>query len=189
MARTTTIPRICDLVISGLIGLRPRADDIIEVNPLVPEGAWDYFCLDQVRYHGRNLTILYDKTGERYGRGKGLQVLANGQRIAGSESLQRVTAQLPKDLGSAPKAADHSPWIFACQPDNDLYRVVAAGLGRSPPRFDAPSAAVAQAPPGAASAAVGRRLSPTHHRHRTGRLRRRRRQEPPAVCGVSGVRA
>jgi hypothetical protein len=26
----------CDLVISGLVGLRPRADDIVEVNPLVP---------------------------------------------------------------------------------------------------------------------------------------------------------
>ena len=42
----------CDLVISGLIGLRPRADETVEVNPLVPEGAWDYFCLDQIRYHG-----------------------------------------------------------------------------------------------------------------------------------------
>ena len=27
----------CDLVISGLIGLRPRADDTVEVNPLVPD--------------------------------------------------------------------------------------------------------------------------------------------------------
>ena len=85
----------CDLVISGLVGLRPRADDTVEVNPLIPEGAWDYFCLDRIRYHGRDLTILYDKTGGRYGRGKGLQVLANGRRIAGSESLQRVTGQLP----------------------------------------------------------------------------------------------
>jgi hypothetical protein len=85
----------CDLIISGLVGLRPRADDVLEVNPLVPEGLWDYFCLDQVHYHGRAVTILFDKTGERYGRGKGLQVLVNGRRIAGSESLQRVTAPLP----------------------------------------------------------------------------------------------
>jgi hypothetical protein len=35
----------CDLVISGLIGLRPRADAIVEVNPLVPQG-WASFCLD-----------------------------------------------------------------------------------------------------------------------------------------------
>ncbi|MEI6781602.1 MAG: glycosyl hydrolase family 65 protein [Verrucomicrobiota bacterium] len=85
----------CDLVISGLVGLRPRADDIIEVNPLVPEGAWDYFCLDHVQYHGRLITVLYDRTGERYGKGKGLQVLADGRRVAGSSSLQRVKGKLP----------------------------------------------------------------------------------------------
>ncbi|MEI7901940.1 MAG: glycosyl hydrolase family 65 protein [bacterium] len=85
----------CDLVISGLVGLRPRADDIIEVNPLVPDGTWDYFCLDGVLYHGRNITILYDKTGRRYGKGKGLQVLADGRRIAGGDKLQRLTARLP----------------------------------------------------------------------------------------------
>jgi hypothetical protein len=81
--------------ISGLVGLRPQADDTIEVNPLVPEGTWDYFCLDQVRYHGRSITILYDKTGHRYGQGKGLQVLADGRCVAGSQSLQRVTGRLP----------------------------------------------------------------------------------------------
>lgn len=85
----------CDLVITGLVGLRPRADDTVEVNPLIPEGAWDYFCLDHVRYHGRLMTILYDPTGARYGRGKGLQVLVDGRRIAGSDSLQRVTGKLP----------------------------------------------------------------------------------------------
>jgi len=85
----------CDLVISGLVGLRPRADETIEVNPLVPDGAWDYFCLDQVPYHGRAITILYDKTGQRYNKGKGLRVFADGREIAASESLSRVTGQLP----------------------------------------------------------------------------------------------
>ncbi|NLX57136.1 MAG: hypothetical protein GXY58_18670 [Planctomycetaceae bacterium] len=59
-----------------MMGLRPRADEIVEVHPLVPDQTWDYFALDRVRYHGRDLTILYDKTGQRHGRGKGLQVLA-----------------------------------------------------------------------------------------------------------------
>ena len=85
----------CDLVITGLAGLRPWADSRIEVNPLAPEGTWDYFCLDHVPYHGRTITVLYDKTGARYGRGKGLQVLADGRRAAHSESLQRVTGSLP----------------------------------------------------------------------------------------------
>jgi hypothetical protein len=85
----------CDLVITGLVGLRPRADDTVEVNPLLPEGTSDYFCLDGVRYHGRTITILYDKTGQRYHRGQGLQVLIDGQRVAGSPSLQRLTGKLP----------------------------------------------------------------------------------------------
>ena len=83
----------CDLVISGLIGLRPRADQTVEVNPLVPAG-WDYFCLDQIPYHGQTLTILFDKTGQRYGHGKGLRLFAGGKEIAASEQLMRLTGQL-----------------------------------------------------------------------------------------------
>ena len=84
----------CDLVISGLVGLRPRGDNILEVNPLIPEGTWDYFSLDNVLYHGKTITILYDKTGKRYGRGKGFRVFADGKLVAGSKSLQRVTGTL-----------------------------------------------------------------------------------------------
>jgi hypothetical protein len=87
----------CDLIISGLIGLRPRADDTVEVNPLVPQ-SWDYFCLDQIPYHGRLLTIFYDKTGERYNRGKGLRVLADGKEIAASDTLAKMTVLLQKKL-------------------------------------------------------------------------------------------
>jgi hypothetical protein len=86
----------CDLIISGLVGLRPRADEIVEVFPLVPEGVLDYFCLDKVYYHGRNLTILWDKTGQRYGRGTGLRVLIDGREIAHGETLERVTGYFPK---------------------------------------------------------------------------------------------
>ena len=93
----------CDLVISGLVGLRPRSDETIELNPLAPE-SWDYFCLDQVRYHERWLTILWDKTGTRYGRGKGLRVFADGKEIAVAASLQRVTAALGPKPVTAPRA-------------------------------------------------------------------------------------
>lgn len=84
----------CDLVISGLVGLRPRADETVEVNPLAPE-TWDYFCLDRVRYHGRWLTVLWDKTGARYRKGKGLRVFADGKEVATSDSLAKVQAPLP----------------------------------------------------------------------------------------------
>ncbi len=97
-----------DLVISGLVGLRPRSDNTVEVNPLIPEGTWDYFCLDKTPYHGRVMTILYDKTGEHYSKGKGLRVFADGRLIAGSESLQRVTGTLPPPADAASSLAKAS---------------------------------------------------------------------------------
>jgi len=83
-----------DLIITGLVGLRPRSDDVVEVNPLLPDGTWDYFCLDNVLYHGRVLTIIWDKTGEKYKRGKGLTILAEGKEIARSSTLSRITGKL-----------------------------------------------------------------------------------------------
>jgi len=84
----------CDLVITGLVGLRPRPDNIIEVHPLLPENTWELFCLDNVLYHGHILTIIWDKTGRRYGKGSGLKVLSDGKEIAGSKTLSKVTALL-----------------------------------------------------------------------------------------------
>jgi predicted GH43/DUF377 family glycosyl hydrolase len=84
----------CDLVISGLVGLRPRCDNTVVVNPLAPP-SWDFFCLDQILYHDLNLTILFDKTGSHYGKGQGLRIFADGNEIAASEKLARVTGQLP----------------------------------------------------------------------------------------------
>ena len=84
----------CDLVITGLVGLRPRADEIIEVGPLLPSNTWDWFCLDNVPYHGQVITILWDKTGKKYGKGKGLRVFANNKEITHSDTLKKVIARL-----------------------------------------------------------------------------------------------
>ena len=80
-------------LVTGLVGLRPRADDSVEVNPLAPAD-WAYFALDDVRYHGRRLTIIWDRDGTRYRRGRGLTVLADGQVIANAPRLERVVAYL-----------------------------------------------------------------------------------------------
>ena len=80
-----------DLVITGLVGLRPQADGSVVVNPLVPEGTWDYFCLDNVNYRGNVLTILYDKDGQRYHQGKGLRLFVNGKLAAEREDLGKLT--------------------------------------------------------------------------------------------------
>ncbi|MDB6031740.1 MAG: hypBA2 [Verrucomicrobiales bacterium] len=89
-----------DLIITGLIGLRPRADNIVEINPLVPEG-WHFFALEDVPYHGHRLTILWDQTGQRYGRGAGLQILADGNQIVATNRLGKMTAPLPTQVEPA----------------------------------------------------------------------------------------
>jgi hypothetical protein len=82
-----------DLVISGLVGLVPRDDGTVEIDPLLPSDAWDWFCLDGVPYRGRSLTIAWDRTGQRYGRGAGLAVWVDGVEVARSAELTRITAQ------------------------------------------------------------------------------------------------
>jgi hypothetical protein len=84
-----------DLIITGVIGLVPRADEFVEINPLLPDGKWNWFCLDGVRYHGHTLTIIWDKDGTRYGRGQGLIVLADGKEIARGQKLAKLTGKLP----------------------------------------------------------------------------------------------
>jgi hypothetical protein len=72
----------CDLIISGLVGFQPGEGDAFTVKPLVPDGVWDYYSLDHLTYHGKKITVLYDRSGERYGRGKGLRVLVDDQPVA-----------------------------------------------------------------------------------------------------------
>lgn len=79
-----------DLIISDLIGLKPRADDVLEVRPLVPQNQWDWFCLDKVLYHGKSIAILWDKTGKHYGKGKGMRIFADGKEVFRASKLREV---------------------------------------------------------------------------------------------------
>ena len=49
-------------------------ENILILNPLVPDSTWDYFCLDRLKYHNRWITVIWDKTGMRYNMGVGLLV-------------------------------------------------------------------------------------------------------------------
>ena len=82
-----------DLMITGLCGLRPRQDNTIEVNPLLPKDKWDYFCLDNVLYHGHNLTIVWDKDGSRYHAGKGLRIYVDGKLAGQRDTLGRLIVE------------------------------------------------------------------------------------------------
>ena len=60
----------CDLVLSGLLGIR-RENGRLCVSPIIPED-WDYFMVSGLTEE--NWTILYDRDGSRYGRGAGLHM-------------------------------------------------------------------------------------------------------------------
>lgn len=52
------------LVVEGAVGLVPRADDWLELDPLAKR--WERFLLDGVRYRGHELTIVWDRpNGQR----------------------------------------------------------------------------------------------------------------------------
>ncbi len=83
-----------DLVITGICGLRPRSDNRVVVNPLLPEGAWSYFCVDNIAYHGHRLTIVWDADGSRYNVGRGLQVMVDGKQMAHRDTLGQLECEL-----------------------------------------------------------------------------------------------
>ncbi len=83
-----------DPLITGLIGLRPRADSRIDIEPLLPPGQWQYFAIDALPYHGHLLTILWDPTGTRYHHGKGLTLLVDGKQAATRPTLGPLTYEL-----------------------------------------------------------------------------------------------
>lgn len=82
-----------DLVITGLCGLRPRGDNDIEVNPLVPDDTWKWFCLDNVPYHGHDVSIIWDEDGSRYHKGKGLTVMVDGKIVGNRPDLGRLVVK------------------------------------------------------------------------------------------------
>ena len=84
-----------DLLIGGVVGLRPRADEVLEIWPLLPEGTWAWFALDDVRYHGRRLTIRWDRDGSQFGHGTGLSVFVDGQLLGTRPTLQPFLSPLP----------------------------------------------------------------------------------------------
>jgi hypothetical protein len=95
-----------DLVITGLVGLRPRADNTLEVNPLISTdlrstNSIDYFCLENIPYHGQLVTIVYDRDGKHYRKGAGLSVYVNGRQVLKPSALGRKTIAISEPTVSA----------------------------------------------------------------------------------------
>ncbi|RDW68796.1 uncharacterized protein DSM5745_08556 [Aspergillus mulundensis] len=82
-----------DQVISGFVGVRPAAEDVLDVNPLADDVA--YFRLQDVLYHGHNVSIQWDADGSRYAA-QGLRVEVDGEVVARSDKLTRLSVDITR---------------------------------------------------------------------------------------------
>lgn len=86
-----------DLVLSGLVGIRPSADDVLDVAPLASAAQVSYFRAERIIYHGREIAVQWDKDGSHYGgNSTGLRVEVDGKVVASSPSLTRLTVELDR---------------------------------------------------------------------------------------------
>ncbi|KAL4905631.1 hypothetical protein BDW74DRAFT_177999 [Aspergillus multicolor] len=84
-----------DQVIAGFVGIRPSAEDVLEVNPLADGESVAYFRLQDVLYHGHNVSIQWDADGSRYGA-QGLQVEVDGEIVGSSDELIRLSVNITR---------------------------------------------------------------------------------------------
>lgn len=83
-----------DQVLTGLVGIRPRGDDVLEVNPLASDDI-TYFRVENVLYHGNDVAVQWDSTGDTYGT-QGLIVEVNGVQVAYSSTITRLTVDVER---------------------------------------------------------------------------------------------
>lgn len=98
-----------DPLISDLIGIVPRNDDVLEIDPLVPKEAWSWYVLDGQSYRGHDITIAYDKTGSHIAPGfKGYAVYLDGKLIEHTSRPKHVLFDMgAHKLRGNPVTVDH----------------------------------------------------------------------------------
>ena len=88
----------CDLVLNGLVGIRSRDDETLVVDPLFDgssdESGIGYLCADGILYHGRYITVIWDRTGGRYGKGRGYKIWIDGEEVFSAENICRFECDL-----------------------------------------------------------------------------------------------
>lgn len=114
-------------VITGLVGLRPRKDDTIEVNPQIPD-SWDYFALEDIAYHGHNVSIVWDRDGTKYNRGKGLMIFVDGEKVVSADEIQRLKTHIDAVPDKSPPK--QQPVNFAVNNGRGFFPYISASYSK-----------------------------------------------------------
>lgn len=81
----------CSLIVEGAVGLTPRSDEKIELQPAASN--WTYFLLDRLRYHGHDLTIVWDQPDGKVhysGYPEGFSLYIDGKQAFTRQQLGHV---------------------------------------------------------------------------------------------------
>jgi len=79
-----------DLILSDLLGIKPKIDNTIEINPLIPDD-WEWFAVDNLYFQGKKFSLIWDKTGKKYNRGNGLSLFRDNILVAKSSKIEKIT--------------------------------------------------------------------------------------------------
>ncbi|MEP0766224.1 MAG: hypothetical protein HRF45_06750 [Fimbriimonadia bacterium] len=81
-----------DLIVRHVVGVIPSEGDTLIIEP-IPCGL-KYFRLDRVRYHGRDLSIVFDPDGHYAGSVKGLSVYLDEKLVATRPDLGELRVSI-----------------------------------------------------------------------------------------------
>ncbi|WP_201749588.1 PxKF domain-containing protein [Micromonospora sicca] len=77
------------IFVEDMAGLQPRSDDKIELWPI--KFGYDHFMANNLRYHGHDVTIVWDPDGSKYGLGAGYSLFLDGEKKVSTNALGKLT--------------------------------------------------------------------------------------------------
>ncbi|TYB93042.1 hypothetical protein FXF53_28305, partial [Micromonospora sp. WP24] len=77
------------IFVEDMAGIQPRSDDKIELWPI--QFGYDHFMVNNLRYHGQNVTVVWDPDGSEYGLGAGYSLFLNGAKKVSTDKLGKLT--------------------------------------------------------------------------------------------------
>ncbi|WP_265520477.1 discoidin domain-containing protein [Oerskovia flava] len=75
------------IFVEDMGGIQPRSDDKIELWPI--DLGYEHFMVNNLRYHGSDITIVWDPDGSRYDLGAGYSLFVDGEKKATADELGR----------------------------------------------------------------------------------------------------
>lgn len=77
------------MIIDDIAGIRPRLDDRVELWPI--DVGWDHFAVNNLSYHGKDMTIVWNGDGHYAGVPAGYSLYVEGVRVLTVDRLAHLT--------------------------------------------------------------------------------------------------